>query len=54
MSLIDEIRNLPVVPVVIDPVLARHLRPHQKEGLAYALVNQAMHIDRVRRCPILI
>ena len=25
-------RNLPVVPVVVDPILARHLRPHQKEG----------------------
>lgn len=25
-------RNLPVVPVVIDPVIVRHLRPHQKEG----------------------
>ncbi|CDO75591.1 hypothetical protein BN946_scf184858.g31 [Trametes cinnabarina] len=25
-------KNLPIVPVVVDPVLARHLRPHQKEG----------------------
>jgi hypothetical protein len=25
-------RSLPVVPVVIDPVLARRLRPHQVEG----------------------
>ncbi len=25
-------RNLPVVPVVLDPILARHLRPHQVEG----------------------
>ncbi|RPD67158.1 hypothetical protein L226DRAFT_549783 [Lentinus tigrinus ALCF2SS1-7] len=28
-------KNLPVVPVVIDPVLARHLRPHQKEGVRF-------------------
>ena len=26
------LRSLPVVPVVVDPVLSRHLRPHQKEG----------------------
>ncbi len=25
-------RNKPVVPVVIDPVLGRKLRPHQIEG----------------------
>ena len=25
----------PVVPVVIDPFLARQLRPHQKEGVAF-------------------
>ena len=32
-------RSLPIVPVVIDPVLARRLRPHQVEGqLAYPLV----------------
>ena len=31
-------RSLPIVPVVIDPVLARRLRPHQVEGqLAFAL-----------------
>ena len=31
-------RSLPIVPVVIDPVLARRLRPHQVEGqLAYPL-----------------
>jgi DNA repair and recombination protein RAD54B len=30
-------RSLPVVPVVIDPILARRLRPHQVEGqLAYS------------------
>ncbi|RDX55621.1 hypothetical protein OH76DRAFT_1397013 [Lentinus brumalis] len=28
-------KNLPVVPVVIDPVIARHLRPHQKEGVQF-------------------
>ncbi|KAH9853466.1 SNF2 family N-terminal domain-containing protein [Lenzites betulinus] len=28
-------KNLPVVPVVIDPVVARHLRPHQKEGVQF-------------------
>ncbi|KAI0660976.1 SNF2 family N-terminal domain-containing protein [Cubamyces menziesii] len=28
-------KNLPVVPVVVDPVLARHLRPHQKEGVQF-------------------
>ena len=26
------IRGRPVVPVVLDPLLARHLRPHQVEG----------------------
>jgi DNA repair and recombination protein RAD54B len=25
-------RTLPIVPVVIDPILARRLRPHQIEG----------------------
>ncbi|KAI0750810.1 P-loop containing nucleoside triphosphate hydrolase protein [Daedaleopsis nitida] len=28
-------KDLPVVPVVVDPVLARHLRPHQKEGVKF-------------------
>ncbi|KAG9018091.1 helicase [Tulasnella sp. 427] len=28
-------KNLPVVPVVIDPKLARHLRPHQAEGVKF-------------------
>ncbi|TFK54023.1 hypothetical protein OE88DRAFT_1654480 [Heliocybe sulcata] len=28
-------RNLPIVPVVIDPVLGRRLRPHQKEGVKF-------------------
>ncbi|KAL6308182.1 SNF2 family N-terminal domain-containing protein [Sparassis latifolia] len=28
-------KNLPVVAVVIDPVLARHLRPHQVEGVKF-------------------
>ncbi|KAI0832427.1 P-loop containing nucleoside triphosphate hydrolase protein [Trametes gibbosa] len=28
-------KNLPVVPVVIDPVISRHLRPHQKEGVQF-------------------
>lgn len=27
--------NFPVVPVVLDPILARHLRPHQKEGVKF-------------------
>lgn len=25
-------RGLPIVPVVLDPVVAKHLRPHQIEG----------------------
>lgn len=25
-------RNLPIVPVVLDPILVRRLRPHQIEG----------------------
>ncbi|KLO18384.1 hypothetical protein SCHPADRAFT_899782 [Schizopora paradoxa] len=29
------IKFRPVVPVVIDPILARHLRPHQKEGVKF-------------------
>ncbi|KAI0045277.1 hypothetical protein FA95DRAFT_1561280 [Auriscalpium vulgare] len=28
-------RGLPVVPVVIDPILARRLRPHQVEGVKF-------------------
>jgi DNA repair and recombination protein RAD54B len=42
-SILTEIsRSLPVVPVVIDPILARRLRPHQVEGqLAYLLVLEA-------------
>lgn len=28
-------KNAPVVPVVIDPKLARHLRPHQVDGVKF-------------------
>ncbi|KAF4567723.1 helicase [Pleurotus pulmonarius] len=28
-------KNLTVVPVVLDPILARHLRPHQVEGVRF-------------------
>ncbi|KAG8963765.1 helicase [Tulasnella sp. 419] len=28
-------KNLPVVPVVVDPHIGRHLRPHQKEGVKF-------------------
>ncbi|KAL5523808.1 hypothetical protein ACEPAG_7981 [Sanghuangporus baumii] len=28
-------KSRPVVPVVIDPILSRHLRPHQKEGVKF-------------------
>ncbi|KAF9484481.1 hypothetical protein BDN70DRAFT_872506 [Pholiota conissans] len=28
-------RNLAVVPVVIDPILSRKMRPHQKEGVSF-------------------
>jgi hypothetical protein len=28
-------RNSPVIPVVIDPILARHLRPHQVDGVKF-------------------
>ncbi|KAF8813639.1 hypothetical protein BYT27DRAFT_7334698 [Phlegmacium glaucopus] len=28
-------RNLPVVPVILDPILSRKMRPHQKEGLMF-------------------
>jgi DNA repair and recombination protein RAD54B len=31
-------RELPIVPVVIDPILARKLRPHQVEGELQFLV----------------
>ncbi|KAF8972939.1 P-loop containing nucleoside triphosphate hydrolase protein [Flammula alnicola] len=28
-------RSLPVVPVVVDPILSRRMRPHQKEGVSF-------------------
>ncbi|KZT19708.1 hypothetical protein NEOLEDRAFT_936097 [Neolentinus lepideus HHB14362 ss-1] len=28
-------KNLPIVPVVIDPILVRRLRPHQREGVKF-------------------
>ncbi|KII92162.1 hypothetical protein PLICRDRAFT_50591 [Plicaturopsis crispa FD-325 SS-3] len=28
-------KNLPIVPVVLDPMIARHLRPHQVEGVKF-------------------
>ncbi|KDQ57711.1 hypothetical protein JAAARDRAFT_156637 [Jaapia argillacea MUCL 33604] len=28
-------KNLPIIPVVVDPVLGRHLRPHQSEGVRF-------------------
>ncbi|KAG8743010.1 helicase [Ceratobasidium sp. 414] len=28
-------KNLPVVPVVVDPLLAKFLRPHQREGVQF-------------------
>ncbi|KAF7428413.1 helicase [Pleurotus ostreatus] len=28
-------KNLPVIPVVLDPILVRHLRPHQIEGVRF-------------------
>ncbi|KIJ67587.1 hypothetical protein HYDPIDRAFT_127687 [Hydnomerulius pinastri MD-312] len=28
-------KGLPIVPVVLDPIIARHLRPHQIEGVSF-------------------
>lgn len=28
-------RGLPVVPVVLDPIISKHLRPHQIEGCIF-------------------
>jgi DNA repair and recombination protein RAD54B len=28
-------RNMPVIDVVVDPYLAAHLRPHQREGVVF-------------------
>ncbi|EGN99526.1 hypothetical protein SERLA73DRAFT_72346 [Serpula lacrymans var. lacrymans S7.3] len=28
-------KNLPIVPVVLDPIIARYLRPHQVEGVRF-------------------
>ncbi|CAE6531661.1 unnamed protein product [Rhizoctonia solani] len=28
-------KNLPVVPIVVDPMLAKFLRPHQREGIQF-------------------
>ena len=33
--LTSSLRHQPVVPVVIDPLLARKLRPHQIEGVKF-------------------
>lgn len=37
-------RNAPVVPVVIEPILARRLRPHQIEGV---FPKQAQALSRL-------
>jgi len=34
-NIIQENRNLPIIPVVIDPILASKMRPHQREGKAH-------------------
>jgi hypothetical protein len=36
-------RDLPVVPVVLDPIVARHLRPHQKEGTFIAFLRRVVN-----------
>ncbi|KAG8213764.1 P-loop containing nucleoside triphosphate hydrolase protein [Butyriboletus roseoflavus] len=28
-------KSLPIIPVVLDPIIAKHLRPHQIEGLCF-------------------
>ena len=45
------IRNLPVVPVVIDPIIARRLRPHQIEGSTTA-GSQGSFFDVCWRCQV--
>lgn len=32
---VSSLKNRTVVDVVVDPILARHLRPHQREGVAF-------------------
>lgn len=33
--ILDSIRNAAIVPVVVDPVIANKLRPHQREGVTF-------------------
>ncbi|TBU32764.1 P-loop containing nucleoside triphosphate hydrolase protein [Dichomitus squalens] len=41
-------KKLPVVPVVVDPILARHLRPHQKEGKLIIFLKCSIMLSTVR------
>jgi len=36
-------RNRPVVPVVLDPLLAKKLRPHQVEGMRIRFPTSLVH-----------
>jgi len=38
------IRNLAVVPVVVDPILSRKMRPHQKEGTCLFCSRPAIYV----------
>ncbi|KAG9091202.1 helicase, partial [Ceratobasidium sp. UAMH 11750] len=38
-------KNLPVVPVVVDPLLAKFLRPHQREGVQFIGRNASSYFQ---------
>jgi DNA repair and recombination protein RAD54B len=42
-------RNRPVVDMVVDPVLGRHLRPHQWEGVCF-LYECVMQMKQYEGC----
>jgi DNA repair and recombination protein RAD54B len=42
-------RGMPVVDVVVDPYLSKHLRPHQREGVAF-LYECVMYMKQFDGC----
>lgn len=40
------LRELPIVPVVVDPIIGRKLRPHQIEGNSVHQTHLTPEVDR--------